>query len=262
MNKIITDIELLTNPSEPLEFLTEQGAQKEEGLEIIRQIKEVMEASTDILALSAPQIGINKRIFCLRFNDQIKSFINPIITKKKGINIVIETCASMPGKEIVIGRPEEITVVYYNDKFDYEDNKLVGVAASMFDQQAQILDGVLPSELGLVSDIDADGKIEEADLAEIIPFYKDTFLPTKLANLNTSIEADEETAKVYNQLKFTEGVINGRIAVLEPEDETAKRAKAKKAANRAIMGAIKSERAAQKTEFKNFVQNVGKKSHK
>ena len=157
--EIIYDIDVLSVPSEPLTFLTDQGAKTEEGEEIISKIKEVMEANTELLALAAPQIGINKRIFCLRFNDQIKTFINPIITKKKGLNIVVETCASMPGKEIVIGRPEEITVVYYNDEFKYEDNKLVGVAASMFDQQAQILDGVLPSELGLVSDIEEDGKI-------------------------------------------------------------------------------------------------------
>ena len=262
MNTIITDVEILSVPSEPLEFLTEQGAQKEEGTDIINKIKEVMEATPDLLALSAPQIGINKRIFCLRFNDQIKSFINPIITKKKGVNIVIETCASLPGKEIVIGRPEEITVVYYNEDFNYEDNKLVGVAASMFDQQAQILDGVLPSELGLVSDIETDGKIEEEDLAEIIPFYKDTFLPTKLASLKTAIESDEEAEKTYKQLKFTEGVINGHIAVLEPEAETGKRVKAKKAANKAIMSANKAERAMQKAEFKNFLKRVGKKSHK
>lgn len=259
MEKIITDIDVLSVPSEPLEFLTEQGAQKEEGTEIVNKIKEVMEANQDILALAAPQIGISKRIFCLRFNDQIKTFINPIITKKKGIKIVVETCASMPGKEIVIGRPDEVTVVYYNDKFDYEDNKLVGVAASLFDQQAQILDGVLPSELGLVSYIEEDGKIEEADLAEIIPFYKDTFLPTRLASLKTAIEADEEAEKDYRQLKFTEGVINGRIAVLEPEEETAKRAKAKKAANKAIIQANLAEKAGQKAEFKNFVKRANKR---
>lgn len=262
MNNIVIDTELLSVPAEPLEFLTEKGAQKEEGTGIINQIKEVMEAHPDLLALSAPQIGINKRIFCLRFNDQIKSFINPIITKKKGLNIVIESCASMPGKEIVIGRPEEITVVYYNDEFNYEDNKLVGVGASLFDQQAQILDGVLPSELGLVSDIELDGKIEEADLAEIVPFYKDTFLPTRLASLKTAIESDEEAMKDYQQLKFTEGVINGRIAVLEPEEETNKRAKAKKAANKAIFSANRAEKAKQKAEFKNFLKSIGKKSHK
>ena len=257
--EIIYDIDALSIPSEPLEFLTEQGAKTDEGEEIINKIKEVMNANTELIALAAPQIGINKRIFCLRFNDQIKTFINPIITKKKGLSIVIETCASMPGKEIVIGRPEELTVVYYNDEFKYEDNKLVGAAASMFDQQAQILDGILPSELGLVSDIEADGKIEEADLADIIPFYKDTFLPSKIAALNEAISADEEAQKYFNQLKFTEGVINGRNAVIEPEEEAARRVKAKKAANKAILSASKSEAAVQKAAFKNFVQKVSKK---
>jgi len=258
MEKIITNVELLTNASEPLTFLTEKGAQKEEGTEIITKIKEVLEANSEVLALSAPQIGINKRIFCLRFNDQIKTFINPIITKKKGLNIVVETCSSMPGKEIVIGRPEEITVVYYNDNFDYEDNKLVGVAASLFDQQAQILDGVLPSELGLVSDIEKDGKIEDSDLAEIIPFYKDTFLPARLESLKTVIESDETAKKDFNHLKFTEGVINGRIAVIEPESETANRAKAKKAANKAIFNAGKQQKLMQQAEFKNFVKRVSR----
>lgn len=262
METIIYDVEKLSVPSEPLTFLSESGAQTEEGNEIINKIKEVMESNPDMLALSAPQIGINKRIFCLRFSDQIKTFINPIITKKKGLNIVIETCASMPGKEIVIGRPEEITVVYYNDEFKYEDNKLVGISASLFDQQAQILDGVLPSELGLVSDIEEDGKIEESDLVEIIPFYRDTFLPSKLGNLKAAIDADEESTKAFNQLKFTEGVINGRIAVVESEEETAKRAKAKKAANKAVFNAGATNKAIQKAEFKNFVNRASKKSRK
>jgi peptide deformylase len=262
MESIIYDVDVLSIPSEPLTFLTEQGAKTEEGEEIISKIKEVLIANPDLIALSAPQIGINKRIFCLRFNDQIKTFINPIITKKKGINIVVETCASMPGKEIVIGRPEEVTVVYYNDKFTYEDNKLVGVAASLFDQQAQIIDGVLPGELGLVSDIQEDGKIEESDLTEIIPFYKDTFLPARLASLNTAIEADETVAKDYRQLKFTENVINGRIAVVESEQETDRHVKADKAANKAIIKAKVVEKAAQKAEFRNFISRTRKKSHK
>lgn len=259
MELIIYDIDTLSIPSEPLTFLTEQGAKTEEGEEIIKKIKEVMEANPELLALSAPQIGISKRIFCLRFNDQIKTFINPIITKKKGLNIVIETCASMPGKEIVIGRPEEITVVYYNDKFEYEDNKLIGIAASMFDQQAQVLDGVLPSELGLVSDVEEDGKIEEDDLVDIIPFYKDTFLPTRMAALSETISSDEEAKKYFKQLKFTEGVINGRNAIIEPEEEATKRAKAKRSANRAVLNAGKAEALRQKAAFKNFVQRVSKK---
>ena len=259
MNEIIYNLDDLMTPSEPLTFLSENGAQTEEGTEIINKIKKVMENDKALLALAAPQIGINKRIFCLRFSDQIKTFINPIITKKKGLNIVVESCASMPGKEIVIGRPEEITAVYYNDEFKYEDNKLIGASASLFDQQAQILDGVLPSELGLVSDIEQDGKIEDSDLAEIIPFYKDTFLPSKLQNLKQAIDSDEDAAKAFNQLKFTEGVINGRIAVVESDKEAKNRAKAKKAANKAIFKASASEKAINKAEFKNFVNRVSKK---
>ena len=259
--EIITDYEKLSKPSEPLTFLTDDGAKTDEGNDIISKIKEAMDSNKNILALAAPQIGINKRIFCLRFNDQIKTFINPIITKKKGVNIIIETCASMPGKEIVIGRPEEVTVIYYNEDFKYEDNKLLGVAASLFDQQAQILDGVLPDALGLVSDIEADGKIEDEDLAEIIPFYKDTFLPSKLAYLNEAISTDEDYEKAFRQLKFTEGVINGRITVVEPEEEAKNRIKAKKAANRTMASMRQSEKAIQKAEFSNFVKKTSKRSH-
>ena len=40
MKSIITDIDVLSIPSEPLAFLTEEGAKTEEGTEIINQIKE------------------------------------------------------------------------------------------------------------------------------------------------------------------------------------------------------------------------------
>lgn len=262
MEQIIVNIEKLQQPSEPLTFLTDAGAETAEGNEIISKLKEVLEANPTLLAIAAPQIGINKRIFCLRFNDQIKTFINPIITKKKGLNIVIETCASMPGKEIVIGRPEELTAVYYNEEFKYEDNKLLGIAASLFDQQAQILDGVLPYELGMISDVASDGKIEDSDMEEIVNFYKNTFLPSKLASLNKAIEANEEIAKDFKQLKFTEGVINGRIAVVESDEEAAKRTEAKKSANKAILQMNKMEKVTQKAEFKNFIHKVSKKARK
>lgn len=259
---IITDLEKLCQPAEPLTFLSEQGAQTKEGQDIIDKIKAEMEADSTIIALSAPQIGIDKRIFCLRFNDQIKTFINPIITKKQGLTINVETCSAMPGKEIVIGRPKEITAVYYNDNFDYEDNKLLGVAASLFDQQAQLLDGILPNELGLVSDIELDGRITDEDLETIIPFYKDTFLPSKLSTLQEAIDSDEDAQKVFKQLKFTEGVINGRITVVEPEQETNKRARAAKAANKAVASAKQAEKAQQKAEFNSYVRKVSKRHHR
>ena len=259
MEKIITDIEKLLEPSSPLTFLTETGMETTEGSNIISKLKEVMEAEKEILALSAPQIGIKKRIFCLRFNDTIKVFINPIITKKRGLKITIETCASMPGKEIVIGRPEEITVVYYNENFKYEDNKLIGAAASFFDQQAQILDGVFPDAIGLVSDIEADGKIEDTDLEDIIPFYTNTYLPQKLAILRNQISEDSEAEKVFKQLKFTEDIMNGRITIVESKHDTLNKVKAQKAAKKTMINLQKAEKANNKILFNNYIKQVTRK---
>ena len=87
-------------------------------------------------------------------------------------------------------------------------------------------------------------------------------MPSKLNSLTQVIDSDEETSKTFNQLKFTEGVINGRIAVIESEEESVRRSKAKKAANKAIRSAGAAEKAIQKAQFKNFVNKANKKSRR
>lgn len=232
MKRLITDIAKINGPSEPFTFLTDTGIPQEkqdEAKEIIDNLKKVIE-SKKLTALSAPQIGINKRIFCIKFDDQIKTFINPIVTKKKGIVILPETFASMPGKEILIARPEEVTVVYYTEEFKYEDNKLMGAAAQLFDQQCQVLDGIMPAELGMVSDVEQDGSLSDLtdeDIEGLIDFYKNTFIPIRMKSLNESITEEEQTT--YKKLKFTEEVINGRAQIAEnPPEITGNRAQRRK----------------------------------
>ena len=259
MVEIIKDIEKLTNPAAPLQFLTEQGIEKEEGLEIIGKLKEAMEADSTILALSAPQIGIDSRIFCIRFDDQIKTFINPIVTKKGKYEIRPETFVSMPGKEILITRPEELTVVYYTDEFKYEENKLLGAAARLFDQHCQLLDGVTPAELGLVSDVETDGSLadlSEDEIAQVTDIYKQ-FIKAKSAALQKEIEQDPELEKTYKQLKFTEKVITGEALVISDEDEKRHKA-ANQLATRSMMQAAKLEKAENTVNLKRFLSRKGK----
>jgi peptide deformylase len=260
MVEIIKDIETLTSPAEPLQFLTEQGVEKEEGLKIIEQLKEAMEADETILALAAPQIGINSRIFCIRFNDQIKTFINPIVTKKGKYEIKPETFVSMPGKEILITRPEELTVVYYTDDFKYEENKLLGAAARLFDQHCQLLDGVTPAELGLVSDVEADGSLadlSEEEIEQVTDIYKQ-FIKTKSAALQKEIEEDSELEKAYKQLKFTEKVITGEALVIADEEETGRHKAAKGLATRSLVNAANVEKQINKAKLKTFLSRKGK----
>jgi peptide deformylase len=259
MVEIIKDIEALKEPAKPLEFLTEQGTEKEEGLEIIGKLKEAMEADSTVLALSASQIGINARIFCIRFADQIKTFINPIVTKKGKYEIKPETFVSMPGKEILITRPEELTVVYYTDEFKYEENKLLGAAARLFDQHCQLLDGVTPAELGLVSDVEADGSLadlSDEEIAQVTEIYKQ-FIKAKSAALQTEIEKDPDLEKAYKQLKFTEKVITGEALVISDEDENRHKA-ANKLATKSMMQQAKLEKAVNNANLKQFLRRKGK----
>ncbi len=254
MKEIITDLEKL-EVAEPLEFISDIGVEREEGDKIIADIKEIMEANPEMITLSAPQIGYNKRIFCIRFNDTIKTFIDPIITKKTGNTLVIETCSMMPGKEILIARPEELTVVYYTDDFKYEENKLVGPAAAIFDQQVQLLDCVFPSELGLVSDIEEDGSLNdltEEEFEELKEIYKQ-FIQIKAKQAAEEAAKNEELAKQYRQLKFTEDVVNGRTLILESDEEANARATLSK---RTKAHEIQTKKIESKYEFKAGVNRV------
>jgi len=256
MREIITEIEKLNEPSSPLEFLDGEVEHREEGQAIISELKEILLANKDLLALSAPQIGINKRIICIKFNDIIKTFINPILTKKKGMVIAPETFIGMPGKEILIGRPEEISLVYYTDEFKYEDNKLLGLAARLFDQQYQLLDGLTPADIGLVSDIEQDGSIAnltDEEFQELAEFYK-KYIAVKSKAVQESVNSDEETAKSYKSLKFTEDVINGRTLVVD-EADTAVVAQRNRTMN---FHTNRMKKQAHQTELNNFAKKYRK----
>lgn len=260
MIEIIKDLEKLTSAAAPLQFLTEQGTMKDEGLDIIGKLKEVMEADNTILALTAPQIGIDSRIFCIRFNDQIKTFINPIVTKKSKYEIKPESFVSMPGKEILITRPEELTVVYYTEEFKYEENKLLGAAARLFDQSCQLLDGVTPAELGLVSDVETDGSLadlSEEEIAQVINIYKQ-FIKAKDEALQREIKEDPEAEKAYRQLQFTEKVINGEAFVIEDEKTAQVRKTAKQVAAKSRLSAAKTEKQYNNAQRKQFLNRRGK----
>lgn len=216
MEQLVTDLTLLAQPSTPLKFLTTEGLDKIEATTVITHLKNYLTENPSCLAITAPQLGFNLRVFCIRFNDIIKTFINPIITKKSNYIIRPETFESMPGKEILIIRPEELTTVYYTDEFKYEENKLLGAAARIYDQCYQLLDGVLPSDLGLVSDVKEDGSLadlSEEEITEVSEFYK-KFISTKNARLAKIIAENKDLEKEYRQLNFSEKVINGKASIV------------------------------------------------
>ena len=197
----------------------------------------------------------------MRFADGIKSFINPIITKKKDYKIAVETCESLPGKEILISRPNDLTLVYYNDNFKYEDNKLTGMAARLFDQAYQFLDGINPTALGLISDAQEDGSLydlNEEELKELVEVYK-KYIEVKSASLKSSIDSNESLQKEYKQLQFMESVINGKTQVVESDAEVEQRQRAQKVANASMAQKAKIDKQVKKADYINYVRKTSKK---
>jgi len=222
MKRIVKNADKLREACAPIKFITENGVDKNHGIEVVNALKDVMEAKPELTALSAPQIGYKDRVFCIRFSDGIKTFMNPIITKKAAPKFICETSVSFPTKQIMLLRPTEIEVKYYTDEFKYEDNKLMGAAAGLFDQQYQFLDGLTPLDLGLVSDVNEDGIITDEDLADeefmsaTYELYK-KLVAKRAEDLTAEVTSNETDAKLYQQLAFTESVINGRTQVIDSE---------------------------------------------
>lgn len=264
MKRIVKSEEKLRKPASPVKFITETEFDTAYAKEVIDELTAVLTAKKDVVALAAPQIGIDARIFCIKFNDQIKAFVNPIITRKSNPKFICETCASFPTKQYLLLRPAELEVKYYNEDFKYEDNKLLDTAASLFDQQYQILDGVLPGDMSLVSDIEENGPITDEDLENPEEFYEvyKQLIKAKTATTVEEVASDEADKKLYNHLKFTENVINGRVQVVNPElDKELKNAK-DKARKVLAMSHSKDKSAlkqATKAELSKYLQRKGKR---
>lgn len=97
------------------------------------------------LALAAPQIGVQRRLWVYDMHDDEgpKAIINPVITESSGEWVHDEGCLSVPGLSWEITRPKEVHLT----GFDLDGNELSIEAdellARMFQHELDHLDGVL-----------------------------------------------------------------------------------------------------------------------
>lgn len=105
-----------------------------------------MEAQTDPigLGLSAPQIGVFKRIFVARVRNKIKHFVNPKVLKfsKKEIALM-EGCFSVPDLYGHVTRPAEIDLESQDMHGKKQKALYKGLPARIIQHEIDHLDGVL-----------------------------------------------------------------------------------------------------------------------
>lgn len=207
MKKIITDIEKLSERADEIDVRKEG----ELARSIVLDLKDILRSKKDIVALSAPQIGISKRIFVIKFNNELKSFINPIISGTKGLELSREKCSSIPKKQYILPRHNEIEVVYQTPLGKVESRKLIGLAAKVFQHQMNHLDGLLISDIGFEVDKDFD-KATEEERQEVIQAYLES-LDIRQKEVEKEISENEDLKKMSDAVEFIGKLQKGEIEI-------------------------------------------------
>lgn len=98
------------------------------------------------VGLAAIQIGITKRAFVMWPQYSIQQFYffaNPVITKQRRSQTLIEGCLSLPGISRRVERPEMITVKGINEHRMPVRMKFEGLEAAIVCHECDHLDGIL-----------------------------------------------------------------------------------------------------------------------
>lgn len=95
------------------------------------------------IGLSANQVGLNVRMFVMGIDDLKMAIFNPVITKVSQQEVVLkEGCLSFPGMFVLVKRPEEITVEFYNVRGELKQVELKGLTARVFLHEYDHMEGV------------------------------------------------------------------------------------------------------------------------
>ena len=203
VKEIETDAEKLSD------WTVELDTRKEGKLtqDIVLALKNTMRKN-NLVSLSAPQIGYNKRVVCLRFGDNdYRTFINPAIENNTGITMSRESCSSIPGKEFIIPRFGKIKFWFTTPLGKVESAQLVGKAAYVFQHALDHLNGMLVSDIGLEIDELFD-QATDKEREEVIKMYAES-LDLRLKEINKEIEQDKELTDINDAVRFMNSVKEG-----------------------------------------------------
>lgn len=214
----IYDVDQLSQSSTEIDTKKDSAEMRD----IISSIKQKMEQD-NLTALSAPQIGKQRRIFCIKFTEKkkgkktaesIRTFVNPVITGIRGLFIDRESDICLPEKQYIIVRNKDISIVYQNPLGNPVSQKYSGKAAAVIQLMMDHLDGVLLSDLGLEIDERFDAASEEEKNELLDAYMKSLDLQKK--QLDEYIENDKELKSIKDAVSFIQSVREGETQLGSP----------------------------------------------
>ena len=95
------------------------------------------------IGLAAPQVGILKRLIVADIGKGVVKLVNPEILGSKGADRMIEGCLSLPGVEVEVERPFEITVRGLDENNNEVEFNTSGLLAKVIQHEIDHLNGKL-----------------------------------------------------------------------------------------------------------------------
>lgn len=211
MDKHVKDI--ITDESMLSEWSVEIDTRKEGKLlqEIVLALKATMKAN-DLVSLTAPQIGYNRRVMCMRFGkNDYRTFINPLVENNTNFQFARETCSSIPGKTFVMPRFNNIKLYFTTPLGKVESTKLSGMSAWKFQHCLDHLNGMLSSDIGLEIDDMFDNATDE-ERAEVLRMYAEA-LDIRQKDLEAEIAENKDLSDIDDAAKFIASVKSGETVL-------------------------------------------------
>ena len=131
-----TGVNLLRQKSRPVLTINEDVA------ELVAHMEKIMRAANGV-GLAAPQLGILQRIFVYDAGDGFQAIINPKILGRKGEQVGIEGCLSIPGLQGDVARAEEVVVKGVDQHGKPVRIRGDGLTARVIQHENDHLDGIL-----------------------------------------------------------------------------------------------------------------------
>ena len=113
---------------------------------LVEDMYETMDVAYGV-GLAAPQVGILKRVIVIDNRDEENGkrfyMINPEIIEKEGVEVGMEGCLSVPGKQGTVERSKDIKVRYNDLSGEEKTLEAEDFLARILQHEIDHLDGIL-----------------------------------------------------------------------------------------------------------------------
>jgi peptide deformylase len=117
-----------------------------EHAELVAQMEIIMHAANGV-GLAAPQLGILQRLFVFDAGDGFQAVLNPKILQRKGTQVGVEGCLSLPGLYGDVERAEVVVVKGVDQYGKPLRIRADGLSARVMQHEIDHLDGILFTDL-------------------------------------------------------------------------------------------------------------------